>query len=126
MSAFVREFGLINNGSNPQWFAKSVRWEPRWVAQPATLSDATSGYEELHLVPVVRQWEMLFVSGRWTPVLTRITEQSPRRHVPGPAGDEPEELRRARIRAIREAIHVDPKPGFEEPRWCGPSVNIAA
>lgn len=112
MSAFVREFGLVNNGSNPRWFGQSVRWERRWVQ--------VDEFDELHLVPVVRQWEMLLVGGKWTPVLTRITEQSPRRHVPGQVGDEPEALRRGRIRTIRAAIHVDSEKGFEDPDW----VNI--
>lgn len=77
------------------------------------------------VIPVRRTWEWLEVRpGKWVLVCTRVTElrriagnahrEWPRKLEPAV---ESEDLRRARIRALRQRVHVDPAKGALEPDW---------
>lgn len=127
---FVREFGLIHNGSNPERFVRLVKWEGRWSAADV------DGYESYSLHPTVWEWSVLDVRPAHDPVpqlrlaATAISELPMGRLSlppwPKDATSESEELRRERIRVLRRASHVDVALGALEPQWQTEPVRAAA
>lgn len=121
---FVREYGLVPNRGDSERFVKLVKWDQRWTPVPGT------DQEELHLVPTVWEWGMLDVSNPrahdysgpvFKPVPVAITELLVGLPIhstwPREASTEPEALRKARIRALRRACHIDEVVGAVEPAW---------
>lgn len=127
---FVREYGLVRNQSDSERFVRLVRWETRW-SKPDV-----EGYEECTVVPVARELTPIDVSrygeaARIVMVPTVVTElrASGMRPPlwPREAGSaESEELRRARIRLLRQACHMDPVKGAAEPTWLEPGQTPAS
>ena len=126
-----REFGMVPNRSNPGRYIRLVQYEQRAV------SDATGVAAEypLTMVAVRREFELLDISNPrganyagpvWSWECVHVEELRgfpPSQHVRDPDHDEPEELRRQRILAIRLAIHTGDKR-YELPKWA-PRVAAA-
>lgn len=105
-------------------YAVTVSYERRSEATPARVAAAAAAVD--FVIAVRREYEWVQdPNGKWRWMCVRVTEL---RRPPGLKGrewprkidrpyEEPEWVRRARVRAMRKAIHVDPALGAQEPDW---------
>ena len=119
-----REFGMVPNRSNPGRYIRLVQYE-RCMCDSSVVA----------VVAVRREFELLDISNPrganyagpvWSWECVHVEELRgfpPSQHVRDPDHDEPEELRRQRILAIRLAIHTGDKR-YDIPKWA-PRVAAA-
>jgi hypothetical protein len=127
-----REFGMVPNRSNPDRYIRLVQYEQHIDSDGPDVSDPGVGKR---VTAVRREFELMDVSNPrganyagtvWSWECVHVEELRgfpPSPHVRDPDHDEPEELRRQRILAIRLAIHTGDKR-YDIPKWA-PRVAAA-